>query len=437
MKILLVGMSGVRVTTPELRELGVSLPGFIERGKVIASLPHLGLLILGAQIPPHFEVEYLEIDSYDSQIPLIECDLVAISALSARIYDAYNLADRYRDKGTHVVMGGLHVSALPEEALLHCDSIIKGSAENVWTELLKDFENGIAKKIYQGEARFDFRKYPHVMPRFSLLKGREYNRLTIQTSRGCPRDCEFCASTPTITKGFHTKPVDWVIAEIREAKKFIDSNYFEFADDNTFLDKNWGKDLLKALATENIKFFTETDASVADDLELCDLLKDAGCRQLLIGFESPFSSDLIDMDPVQWKAKSSAKIHKVIDTLQSRGISVNGCFVLGLDNHGPEIFSLLNNFVKSSGLAEVQYTVLTPFPGTQLYMRLKMEGRLLKNEYWNRCTLFDVNFVPKKMSVQELEDGMIFLFKNTYTREATSLRKRSFSKQMKKFKQVI
>ena len=117
----------------------------------------------------------------------------------------------------------------------------------------------------------------------------------------------------------------------------------------------------------------------------------------------------------------------MIDTLQSRGVGVNGCFILGLDNHTPEIFPSILDFVRRSGLAEVQFTVLTPFPGTPLYHRLQAEGRLLRERFWDACTLFDVNYRPKRMTVQELEDGLRWLFQETYSRHQTSKRQRHFA----------
>ena len=205
--------------------------------------------------------------------------------------------------------------------------------------------------------------------------------------------------------------------------------FIEFADDNTFLDRAWGKELLRELAREGISYFTETDASVADDLELCDRLADSGCKQLLVGFESPWSEDLGGIDPSGWKMKQASRSQQVIDVLQSRGVSVNGCFVLGLDNQTPDIFPAILDFVRRSGLAEIQFTVLTPFPGTPLYNRLKAEGRLLSERFWDACTLFDVNYRPKQMSVDDLENGLLWLFKETYSPEESNHRSRQFAQQ--------
>jgi radical SAM superfamily enzyme YgiQ (UPF0313 family) len=267
------------------------------------------------------------------------------------------------------------------------------------------------------------------MPRFDLLEGRPYNRITIQTSRGCPRACEFCAASLRITARFNQKPVERVIAEIRAARRWLPEPFVEFADDNTFLNARWSKALLRALAPEGIHYFTETDTSVADDPELCDLLAASGCRQVLIGFESPRAEDLGGMDPADWKRRRAPRMLRTIDALQSRGVSVNGCFILGLDGHTADMFPQVLDFVRRSGLAEVQYTVLTPFPGTPLYERLRREGRLLRPRFWDRCTLFDVNYVPRGMTVDELEAGLRWLFTETYSTEATSVRLRGFVHQ--------
>jgi len=429
MRIGLIAMSGVRVRTAELAALGVTLPGFLRRGRVIASLPSLGLLTVAGLTPRRHEVTYLEVADVRGLPEPPPFDLVGISSFSAQVDEAYALAGRYRERGTPVVLGGLHASLLPHEALEHADAVVVGGAEEAWPRLLRDAERGRLARLYRGatDGVFDGERY--AMPRFDLLEGRPYNRITVQTSRGCPRACEFCAASLRITARFNQKSVERVIAEIREARRWFPEPFVEFADDNTFLNKGWSKALLRALAPEGIHYFTETDASVADDPELCDLLAASGCRQVLIGFESPRADDLSGMDPAGWKRRRAPRMLRTIDALQSRGVSVNGCFILGLDGHTPDTFPRVLDFVRRSGLAEVQYTVLTPFPGTPLYERLRREGRLLRPRFWDRCTLFDVNYVPRGMTVENLEAGLRWLFTETYSAEATSARLRSFVHQ--------
>ena len=429
MRIGLIAMSGVRVRTAELAALGVTLPGFVRRGRVIASLPSLGLLTVAGLTPPGHEVQYFEVDDLGSLEPLPELDLVGISSFTARIDAAYALAARFRARGIPVVLGGLHVSLVPDEACQHADAIVVGGAEGAWPRVVVDAERGQLARVYAGAREGVFEAGLYAPPRFDFLDGRAYNRITVQTSRGCPRACEFCAASLRITSRFNQKPVDRVMAEIRAARRHVTEPFFELADDNTFLDRRWAEEFLRAVTPEGIRYFTETDASVADDPGLCDRLAASGCRQLLIGFESPRAADLAGLDPTDWKRRQAPRLRRVVDTLQSRGVSVNGCFILGLDAHTPDVFADVLDFVRSSGLAEVQYTVLTPFPGTPLYARLRREGRLLTERFWDRCTLFDVTYVPKRMSVAELEAGLRWLFTETYTRRETEARLQSFVAQ--------
>jgi radical SAM superfamily enzyme YgiQ (UPF0313 family) len=428
MKIGLIALSGVRVRTPELAALGVTLPGFVRRGRVIASLPSLGLLTVAGLTPPGHEVTYLEVAELGETTRLPDFDLVGISSLSAQIGEAYAIADRYRARGIPVVMGGLHVSALPNEALEHADAVVIGGAEGAWPRVVADAEARCLKPKYQGAFDRVFEPPRYAAPRFDLLAGRPYNRVTVQTSRGCPRACEFCGASLRITDRFQQKPVDLVMSEIRSARRWFREPFFELADDNSFIHRAWSRDFLRALAGEGLHWFTETDASVADDPELCNLLAASGCRQVLIGFESPRADDLGGLDPTDWKRRQAPRLRQVVDTLQSRGVSVNGCFILGLDNHTPDIFPVLRDCVRESGLAEVQFTVQTPFPGTPLQARLRREGRLLADTYWDRCTLFDVTYRPKLMSVAELEAGMCWLFSETYSKPATRERQRGFAR---------
>jgi radical SAM superfamily enzyme YgiQ (UPF0313 family) len=431
MKLGLIAMSGVRVRTPELAALGVTLPQFVNRGKVIASLPSLGLLTVAALTPPDIEVAYREFPEVSPDAELEPFDLVAISSFTAQMDEAYALADRYRAAGTPVVLGGLHVTLVPDEAAGHADSIVLNGAEGAWPALIADYQRGTLAPRYEGLRRGVFQSPHYVRPRFDLLRGRPYNRLTVQTSRGCPLSCEFCAANLRITSSFQQKPVALALEEIQAAREVTDQPFFELADDNTFINKHWGKEFLRALAPLGIQWFTETDISVADDDELLDLLAKSGCRQILIGLESPAPDDLGGIDPHDWKRKRSDRYLEAIAKIQAHGVTVNGCFILGLDAHGPDIFERVKEFVDRSGLIEVQVTVLTPFPGTPLYARLREEGRLLRDRYWDRCTLFDVNYRPKRMTVEELEAGLRWLFTEIYNEQEFTKRKRRYMELVK------
>lgn len=263
-------MSGVRAHNPELTALGLTLPGFVERSRVIASLPSLGLLTLAGLTPAAVELRYLEVaDIKDVAGVPEEFDVVAISSFSAQIDEAYELADRYRALGTRVILGGLHVSAVPDEARLHADAVVIGEGEPAWPRIMADLlvSGRELQKTYDSCGQlYSFATTP--MPRFDLLEIDRYNRLTVQTQRGCPFRCEFCAASMRISPTYKVKPVDRVIAEIRSIKELWKRPFIEFADDNTFVNKAHSKELLRRLAGEDIRWFTETDVSVADDEEL-------------------------------------------------------------------------------------------------------------------------------------------------------------------------
>ena len=336
MKMGLLAMSGVRAHNPELTALGLTLPGFVERNRIIASLPSLGLLTLAGLTAPVVDLSYVDVPDVlpEPWLPG-EFDAVAVSSFSAQIHEAYTLADRYRAAGTKVILGGLHVTAVPQEAAAHADAIVVGEGEPVWPRLIEDLRGGTLARVYDARGtRFDLAESP--MPRFDLLDVDKYNRLTVQTERGCPFACEFCAASIRLAPGFKVKPVDRVIAEIGRIKSLWPKPFIEFADDNTFASKAHGRALLRALAKEHVRWFTETDVSVATDLELLSLMRDSGCAQILIGFEAPVRGPLDGLEQkANWKARQLDGYLAAIDRIQSFGITVNGCFILGLDGSGP------------------------------------------------------------------------------------------------------
>jgi radical SAM superfamily enzyme YgiQ (UPF0313 family) len=377
--------------------------------------------------PANVEIEYIEVPDLNAVAGVPgDFDAVAISSFSARIGEAYRLADRYRVRGTKVVLGGLPVTARPAEALPHADCIVIGEGEPSWPALVADLKRGALKRCFDSRGNnFDLANAP--MPRFDLLEIDRYNRLTVQTQRGCPFRCEFCAASIRIAPTYKVKPVAKVIAEIRRIKEIWAHPFIEFADDNTFVNKRHGKDLMHALAKEHVRWFTETDVAVAEDDELLKLMHDAGCAQVLIGLESPSPGGLDGLEQrTNWKAKQREKYQRAMDRIQGHGITVNGCFILGLDGTGPESFGEVWKFVRDSGLHEIQITVQTAFPRTPLYERLRQEGRLLRENAWELCTLFDVNLKPTGMSVAELESGLLSLAAKIYSDDFTKERREKF-----------
>ena len=456
MKIGLIAIAGVKLQTRRFIEIGVTLPQFINRGQVIAQLPSLALLTLAGATPETIDVEYVEVDDVQAHAAAVrlDFDLVGLSTYTARAPDAYVVADAYRAAGIPVVFGGLHASVLPEEAAQHADAVVVGEGETSWPQVVRDFQQHGRRGLqpYYREAapgHFDLAASP--LPRFELLQNvgapgpapdpvrsgslhrlNVYNRITIQTSRGCPWDCDFCAASKLYGPRYRLKPVERVLHEVDIVSGLWLRPFIEFADDNTFVNKSWSKRLLRGLAERDIRYFTETDVSVVDDPELLELLYSSGCRQVLIGFETPRQAGLVGMDRVNWKAAQHRRYTDVIDQLQGRGVSVCGCFIVGLDTDTPGIFDEIREFVERTKLLEVQVTILTPFPGTRLYQRLAQEGRLLYPGSWERCTLFDVNFRPRGMTVEQLEDGVIELWRNLWNADAFAERKRHYRRLLRK-----
>jgi radical SAM superfamily enzyme YgiQ (UPF0313 family) len=429
MRIALIAMSGVRAYNKELVEVGLTLPGFVERSKVIASLPSLSLLTIAGLTPDDVEITYHEVADVDAVGELPPCDLAAVSTFTAQAKDAYRLADRYRAQGIPTVIGGLHANAVPADCAPHFDSVVTGEGELSWPRLVADFRAGRLAREYGPDGRtFDLADAP--MPRFDLLDVERYNRITVQTQRGCPWRCEFCAASIRIAPKYKVKPVAKVLAEIGEIKRIWRRPFIEFADDNSFVNKAHSKELMRALIGERIRWFTESDIAVADDDELLALIRAAGCAQILIGLESPNAAALDGIEQQRnWKRGRLDRYKEAIAKIQGHGISVNGCFVLGLDGDSTAVFEDVFRFVEESGLTEVQITVMTAFPGTPLYTRLHAQGRLIEPEAWEKCTLFDVNVTPKQMSVTQLEAGLVDLAKRLYTDERRKARGAAFRGQ--------
>lgn len=428
MKIGFLAMSGLRAHDPKLLELGLTLPGFVERGRVLSSLPSLGLLYLAACTPTGHELHYFDAEGDGSEpADLATYDLVAINTFSAQVFEAYHVADRLRSYGVKVAMGGLHVSVEPDEALAHADYIFIGEGERTWPAAVAAIEAGTTQRIWDAADFSPIKVNQLPTPRYDLLADRPYSRFPVQTTRGCPWRCDFCASNVMLNEPYRKRPVADVIRDIESIRRLREHPFIEFADDNTFVDHEWGKKLCQELIPLGVKWFTETDISVADDPELLRLMQKSRCRQVLIGLESPERNALEGIEiRTNFKSRRAEGSVDAVRQIQDSGITVNGCFILGLDRQTPDVFEQIFDFAMRIPLYDVQITMLTPFPGTPLYERLLKEGRILEPGRWDLCTLFDVNFIPQNMTVDELREGMHWLAEQLYSAKNMRERRRPF-----------
>ena len=365
------------------------------------------LLVPAALTPSSFEVEFID----DGLTPVSfdrPYDLVAITSMTQQATRAYQIADEFRRRGTPVVLGGIHASVLPEEARRHVDSVVIGEAEYLWPELLEDFRRGSLKPFYRSSQPVDLKDSP--LPRFDLLKDKGYPVHWVQTSRGCPHDCEFCAASKVFGSKLRHKSTEQVVREIRFLTDELKVFRVHFADDNLFVDKKHYLPLLEGIASCRIHWRAVTDVSVAEDESLLKKLADSGCVALLLGLESVDDRGLANLDRGNWKLRQRPKYSEAIERIQSYGIEVQGAFIVGLDSDDPPVFDRLIEFITRSHLFSATIAILTPLPGTRLRERLEKEGRLLDTP-WENYTIFDVNYVPKNMTTRELTAGQLRVYR--------------------------
>ena len=415
MKIAFIALSGIRAWDADLLKLGLTMPGFMERSNVIASLPSLGLLTLAGCTPAEHEVSYHEVKELDPDLSMIDADLVALSSFTAQIREAYAIADQLRARGMKVVLGGLHATVLPDEVLQHCDAVSIGEGELTWPRMVADAAAGKLQQRYDSSS-MEYDLAETAMPAFHLLDPEKYNRLTVQTSRGCPHRCEFCASSILLTRKYKQKPVAVVLAEIDRIREIWPRPFIEFADDNSLLNKAWWREILPELRKRRVRWFAETDISVGKDPQFLTELAAGGCYEVLIGLESPQLDGLHGTElNNDWKRKQLDHYRAALHRIQSAGIRVNGCFIVGLDGHTSKIFDAVYEFARDCSLFDVQITYPTAFPGTPFYDRLKAQGRLDLPDDWSRRTLFDIHFEPEPMNRATLRAGFFALTERLYS----------------------
>ena len=346
-------------------------------------------------------------------------DLVAISVITGTAMEGYRWAEHFKKSGAKVVIGGVHATLLPHEAALHADAIVTGYAERTWKELCRDFINGTLKPHYHDDSP-DLIHLP--LPRRDLQKRFGYMMPnTVYATRGCRNTCDFCAVVGA-KQGWHTRPVGEVVDEIRA----LNGKRFTFNDVSLCEDREYALELCAALKPLRKLWGGLMTTRATEDDELMDALADAGCCYMLLGFESISTQALGDMHK---HFNVPGHYRNVCGALHSRGISIQGCFIFGLDSDTPSIFSDTVEMVNELRIDIPRYALYTPFPGTEAYRRLASEGRLL-DVNWSWYDTQHIVFRPLGMTPEELDRGFIRAWRETFSlksiRHRLSFKRRQF-----------
>jgi radical SAM superfamily enzyme YgiQ (UPF0313 family) len=382
-----------------------------------------GLVIVGSLTPPNYDVHYIDenIEPVDFDE---EADLVAVTGMTAQADRMYAIAAEFRARGVPVVAGGLHTNLIPQEVAQHVDAVCIGEAESVWPQVLHDFENNALQPVYRQTGRADLTAAPR--PRYELAQQRYYPSIWVETSRGCPHTCRFCAATIRYRDKLGYKSIDKVIEEIKFIRERWDNPYILFSDDNFVVDRARTKEFLQRLVPLGIKWSGQSDVSFHKDPEILDLMHESGCMTMLIGFESVSTDTLTGIDERNWKLRSHNKYVEATKIIQDHGIGVYGAFTLGLDTDTKDSFEATARFVKDNYIAGIQVSCVTPFPGTPLREDMAREGRIIEDKPWSYYTVFDAVYQPKNMTPEELEEGTLSVYRSFYNREFSLRKTRHF-----------
>jgi len=398
--------------------------------------PNLALLTLAALTPEEMEVTLID-ERVDTLTFEEDFEVVGITMMTAQAPRGYEIADRFRERGVYVVLGGIHPTVLPKEARTHCYTLIAGEAENTWPQFLEDLKHGSPKKLYK-DYSVDLSKSP--IPRYELVDTSVFNLLPIQTTRGCPYDCSFCSVTTVFGPRYRVKGVEQIVRELETLQSIAGTRRFVFNDDNTFVNKKRAYEILEAIKPLKVKYFVQTDISIAEDERLLKLLQESGCKTVFIGFESLVPENLAAIQHSGWKLKRLDSYSESCKKIQSYGIQILGSFVVGLDHDTKDSLFLMRDFVLANNIW-AQFLFLTPFPGTRLRDDLINEGRLSPSDTnWDLYTCFDAVFEPKGMTMQELENIVLEIYESVYTDAANRQRMRHMVDQIKrstKSRQII
>lgn len=367
----------------------------------------LTLTTLASLIPPEIPVDLQLFDEGIADVPLdLDADLVGLTVLTGTAMRAYELADHFRQRGIKVVLGGPHITLIPDDAQPHADAVVVGYAEDSWPQLVRDFANGQLQSRYNQSPGLDLANRP--FPRRDLLPSHRFlTNNVFEATRGCVHSCDFCVVPAAWGRKPYQKPVEDVVADIRQhgARKLI------FVDLNLVADRGYALRLFAALIPLKLQWYGLATVLLADDAELLELAARSGCRGLLMGLESISPQNLRES---RKGFNSPEKFVRVVERLHEHGIALQGCFVFGLDQDEPDVFLKTAEFAVQAKIDLPRFAVVTPFPNTALYKRLLAENRILTKN-WELYDGQHVVFRPAKLSVQELQQGIETAWKHAYS----------------------
>jgi radical SAM superfamily enzyme YgiQ (UPF0313 family) len=376
--------------------------------------PPLNLPYLAAVTPNHYHIEVLDenIEPFEYR----EADIVGITAYTASVYRAYQIATIYREKGIPTVMGGIHVSMMPEEATHYCDAVVVGEAESIWPKVLEDFEAGKLQKQYKGTWT-NLENLP--FPRRDILRTPYYQWGSIQTSRGCPMNCTFCSVTAFNGQRFRRRPLDAVIEELDQ----IPQKRILITDDNIIghgeKDLEWTHAFFSRILGKGIKkiFFAQSSILLGEDPELIRLASRAGLKIVFIGMESINPKALKSYNKIiNLNRLQQNRYIELVNRIRKGGIAFLGAFVLGGDEDNLSSFHHTLKFINSSHVDVLQITKPTPLPGTQLWEKLNKKNRIINHNFplaWDDYRLTKMVFVPSQISIEDVYMGFTYL-RNVY-----------------------
>ena len=367
----------------------------------------LTLTTLASLVPPELNPDFVLVDEGIDDIDLnLAADVVGMTVITGTASRAYELAAHFRSRGIPVVLGGPHVTLVPDDAQPHADSVVVGYAQDTWPELLRDLQAGRLRPRYVQAPTLSLAGRPFAR-RDLLPQARFLTNNVFEATRGCIHNCDFCTVPAAWGRKPYQKPVEDVVADIQHqrARKLI------FVDLNLIADREYAARLFEALTQLRVQWYGLSTVLLADDPPLLELAARSGCRGLLLGFESIVASNLRDSSKVFNKP---AHFARVVDLLHLHGIAVYGCFVFGLDHDTPDVFMQTARFAVEAGIDLPRFAIVTPFPGTSLHHRLDREGRILTRN-WELYDGQHVVFQPRGMTVRELQEGTEEAWRYTYS----------------------